>query len=63
MVGVKRALSLLTAVTFAPRLVHGRGSADGFLARAIKLMEESPLVDTHIDLLQIVRSLSKMIPF
>jgi hypothetical protein len=56
MIGVNRALTLLT-VAFAPHLVSG--STDTFLERAIKLMEESPLVDTHIDLLQIVRSLSR----
>ena len=33
-------------------------NADGFLDEAIKLMEESPLLDTHIDLPQIIRSLS-----
>jgi membrane dipeptidase len=32
--------------------------ADSFLNQAVKLMEESPLVDTHIDLPQIIRSLS-----
>lgn len=31
--------------------------ASDFLDQAIKLMEESPLLDTHIDLPQIIRSL------
>ena len=33
------------------------GSASDYLEQAIQLMEESPLVDTHIDLPQIFRSL------
>lgn len=32
---------------------------DTYYERAIKLMEANPLVDTHIDLPQIIRSLSK----
>lgn len=34
-----------------------RGIAADFVDKAIKLMEESPLLDTHIDLPQIIRSL------
>ena len=33
-------------------------SATDYLPQAIALMEQSPLLDTHIDLLQIIRSLS-----
>ncbi|OAG43822.1 hypothetical protein AYO21_02049 [Fonsecaea monophora] len=36
-----------------------QSSADGFLEQAVKLMEESPLLDTHIDLPQIIRSLNR----
>lgn len=30
---------------------------DVYYARAVQLMEETPLVDTHVDLPQIIRSL------
>ena len=32
-------------------------AADTFLPEAIELMQESPLIDTHVDLPQIIRSL------
>ena len=35
-------------------------SGINFFDQAIKLMEESPLLDTHIDLPQIIRSLSNI---
>ena len=36
------------------------GSAIDYLEQAIELMEESPLLDTHIDLPQIFRSLREV---
>lgn len=49
---------LLLIHVFLAVLVQGRNNAGEFLEQAIKLMEESPLLDTHIDLPQIIRSLS-----
>lgn len=47
-------LPILTAVVAGSDV----NTAGGFHEHAIKLMEESPLIDTHIDLPQIIRSLS-----
>jgi hypothetical protein len=47
-------LGLLTAFV--------EGSGGDYHDQAIKLMEESPLLDTHIDLPQIIRSLSAIPP-
>ncbi len=42
-------------------VAYGETASDAgsFLDQAVQLMEESPLLDTHIDLPQIIRSLSK----
>jgi membrane dipeptidase len=40
------------------QLKAGDGT-DTLYARAIKLMSESPLIDTHVDLPQIIRGLRK----
>jgi hypothetical protein len=50
---------LLLQIFLSALLVQGRNDAAEFLDQAIKLMEESPLLDTHIDLPQIIRSLCK----
>jgi membrane dipeptidase len=43
---------------------HGRTSfaveVDPLYTHAIKLMSESPLIDTHVDLPQIIRGLGKL---
>lgn len=56
----------LTAWLCAPMLAYATGAAasdaSDYLEQAIKLMEESPLIDTHIDLPQIFRSLRKSRP-
>jgi hypothetical protein len=36
-----------------------RDEADALYSRATKLMSESPLIDTHVDLPQIIRGLGK----
>ena len=41
----------------AAALFGGASAANGLYDRAISLMESSPLVDTHVDLPQILRSL------
>ncbi|KAK4939920.1 hypothetical protein LTR10_019879 [Elasticomyces elasticus] len=52
---------LFTLLTGLAPLVECFGDAfeNGFRDQAIKLMEESPLLDTHIDLPQIIRSLNR----
>lgn len=51
----KAAIHLLACAA----LLQGISADDGLQARAIRLMESSPLVDTHVDLPQILRSLCK----
>jgi membrane dipeptidase len=50
--------ALLLIFGFIAFAESAASDADSFLDQAVKLMEESPLVDTHIDLPQIIRSLS-----
>lgn len=59
MVKMRLTVLLLLHIFLAALLVEGRNDAGEFLGQAIKLMEESPLLDTHIDLPQIIRSLCK----
>ena len=50
-------ISIVLGLTIAG-LVYS-DSADPYYARAIELMRKTPLLDTHIDLPQIIRSLGK----
>lgn len=52
-------LILHTVLALLFNVAEARNDADEFLDQAIQLMEETPLLDTHIDLPQIVRSLCK----
>ena len=57
----KMKFSILLVVHILATYVHC--DASDYLEQAVKLMEESPLLDTHIDLPQIIRSLSKSLVF
>ncbi len=49
--------SLFLSATLGPSAL---AYPDPYYEQAVKLMEGSPLIDTHIDLLQVIRSLSRI---
>jgi hypothetical protein len=55
----KSTMKWLTICTYVVIVVGREISHDIYREQALKLLEESPLVDTHVDLPQIIRSLGK----
>ncbi|CZR66450.1 related to Putative dipeptidase ARB_02715 [Phialocephala subalpina] len=58
MKGIRTAVAAL-ALSQMPSFAFADADTDELYARAIKLMSESPLIDTHIDLPQIIRGLDR----
>ena len=53
-------IDLWAAVSLFALISAVQSAASDFLDQAIELMESNPLLDTHIDLPQIIRSLRMM---
>ena len=58
MKGIRTAVAAL-ALSQMPSFAFADADTDELYARAIKLMSESPFIDTHVDLPQIIRGLGR----